>query len=243
MNTEIFHTRIELQNFWKRQLWIPSRTSGRSTADVEMATMARHVLNNIESPFWDYPVHVTHQDRPDFIVESGIGRIGVEVTEQWSRSYGHALALSENSDGFLEPSDFSFDGGDKKRTGKTLGKLVNKTRFTGPPTMGDHDERRWVSRTLETAERKAAKADRYPQASELDELHLCIFDVRPEFPRFDELTVRHMEPIYDSQISSVFSCVACIDSHVVNIDLKRKNFTVTFNPHSKKKSEASYAEA
>lgn len=111
LDSMIFESKCELVQFWQEHLWMPSRTDGRTTADVEMATFARYILLSVEKPFWNYPVRVIHQDRPDFIVESDSGKIGVEVTEQWSESFGHVLALQGDAAGLVEPSDFSIDGG------------------------------------------------------------------------------------------------------------------------------------
>jgi hypothetical protein len=227
-----FNSSLEMKQFYDCFVWkMPSRCSGRSTIHVETILFADFILHFLKSPFWDYPVTVKYDDRPDFIIQSERGIIGIEITEQKSQSYGHAIAFLEKSDGFLEPSDFRYNDVEKKVKGKEIGKLVSKKQLTGPPSMGCQEEINWIKRTLRTTKLKHKKYINYPNYKEFNENYLIIFDIRPESPIFEGITSEMLNPLYSDGADTIFGKIFCLDSHIVSIDLKQKEFQICRTKH------------
>ncbi len=160
----IFYKADEVIQFYDCFLWKMNRRSeGRSTIEVENVIFTDFILNCIEFSKWKFPIKIKYDDKPDFVIESENVLLGVELTEQWSKNYGQALFLSENSNGFIEPSDFNIDSDIKKLKGKKVAELVSKRKLTGPPSMGYQEEVNWVKRTLTTANIKAQKYIGFPE--------------------------------------------------------------------------------
>ncbi|MGI1677617.1 MAG: hypothetical protein K6L75_02715 [Cellvibrionaceae bacterium] len=205
---------------------LPSRADGRTTFHVESAMFAQFILNSLGAGLWSYPATVVYDDKPDFEIYSSKGSIGVEITEQKNKNYGHALSLLENSDGFLEKSDFEYSDSESKIKGRELARLVSKKEITGPPSMGLKEERNWVIRTVSTVLEKWKKYINYPRYKEYDLNILVIFDVRPESPIFDDLTDEMKNELFSLGNKTEFSQIICIDSKYVTIDLMNRNFVV-----------------
>jgi hypothetical protein len=202
------------------------RSEGRDTNEVEMKIFADFIINVPNKNLWSYPVKITHQDRPDFLIETTQKRIGIEVTEQWSKHFGKALSMSEHIDGFIEYSDFNLKNDNKKKSGKEIARLVSKTNLTGPPSMGYQEEENWIQRTINTIERKIKKFSSYPNNQSYDDNFLLIFDVSPEIPIFEDITPKMLCPIYSLRDSCTFSSVFFMDSHIGQIDLVNQTFKI-----------------
>lgn len=221
----IFYKREEIQQFYDCFVWKMNRRSeGRSTIEGENVIFADFILNCIDFSKWNFPVKITYDDKPDFLIESENCLIGIELTEQWSKNFGHALFLSENSDGLIEPSDFNIDTDITKLKGKKVAELVSKRKLTGPPSVGYQEEENWVKRILLTANIKAKKYIEYKEYKNFHENYLVIFDVRPESPDLDDVTDEMLSPIYSLTKSTPFTKIFCVDGHIIEIDLKRKKF-------------------
>lgn len=221
----IFCAQHEIKQFYDCFVWgMNRRSEGRSKIEVENIIFADFLLNCIDHSRWNYPVTIKYQDRPDFVIKSGNEALGIEVTEQWSKNFGHALVLAENSDGLIESSDFNIKTDTKKLKGKHVAKLVSKKELTGPPSMGYQEEENWVRRTLNTVEIKAEKYLKFPDFENYSENYVVIFDVRPESPDLNDVTEDMLAPLYSLGKSSPFSKIYCLDSHILEIDLIKKTF-------------------
>lgn len=221
----IFNSSKEMKNFYGCFKWkMRGRSNERSTIEVETILFAEVILHHLENPFWNYPVTVRYQDRPDFVIKSKKGYIGVEITEQWSKNYGQALSMLENSNGLLEPSDFPFLKVEKKIKGKDIAGLVSKQELTGSPSIGYKEEINWVRRTIRTIKQKNEKYTNYPESKDFDKNFLVIFDVRPESPNFKNVKKEMQSPLYSLAETLSFTKVMCLDSHFVTIDLKNQKF-------------------
>lgn len=225
-----FNDTNELKTFIQgiRKKGLPRRSEGRKPEHVESIIMADFIKYKLESPFWSYPVTITHHDRPDFILSFQDKSIGVEVTEQKTKNYGQAMYFAEKKDGFYEPSFFRFDR-EKKLKGKEVADLVNKPTLTGPPSMGNDEEIYWIKRTVNTILGKNKTAINYPNTNSFYENILLIFDVTPESVRYDELKDSMFAPLYDLHGTIVFDRVYCIDSRVIDIDMKERKFSISRN--------------
>ena len=229
MKTVSFSSKREVIEFYNRFDWkMRRRGEGRDTEEVEIKLFADFMLNVLEKDFWDYPVMVTHQDRPDYVIDSKHKHIGVEITEQWSKNFGQALAISDNVDDFvfIELSDFNINTDSKKISGKEIARLVSKGNLTGPPSMAYDEEKNWIKRTINTINRKSLKFAFYPNNEKYDESYLLIFDVRPETPIFKDITPAMLLPLYSLRTSCPFSNVFFMDSHLGQIDLVNQRFEI-----------------
>ena len=228
-----FESSVKMKDFYECFVWkMPGRNNGRSTIHVETILFAEVILHYLTNPFWDYPVTVKYHDRPDFVIKSRKGHIGIEITEQWSKNFGHAMSMLESSNGFMEPSDFAYAKLEKKIKGKQINKLVSKQKLTGPPSMGYQEEINWVKRTIRTIERKDKKYSKYPKKNSFDSNILVIFDVRPECLAFEDVTLEMLTPLYSLAETTNFTKILCLDNHFVTIDLKKKKFEwIKAKPH------------
>ena len=205
---------------------MPKRTEGCTTIHGETLVFSRLIQTLISKPFWEYPLTIIYKDRPDFRMLFNKQSVGIEVTEQWSKNYGQALSMLETSKGLLMPSDFTFSENEKKMKGHKIAKLVESRAITGPPVMGNMDDINWIKRTIFTIERKHKKYMKYPSFEKFDKNILLIFDVRPEYVRFEEITDKMLIQLYKLGESTVFDKVICIDRQTVSIDLKDKCFEI-----------------
>ncbi len=231
---KIFRTSNELLSFVQniRKKGLPRRSEGRTTEQVESIILADFINYRIESPFWSYPITITHHDRPDFILSFEDKSVGIEITEQKTKHYGQALCFAEKKNGFYDPSFFRFDRESKlkgKKTGKKVAELVNRPTLTGPPSMGNDEENNWIKRTVNTILEKNEKAINYPNINNFYDNILLIFDVTPETVIYDQFTDNMFTPLYDLHGAIIFDRVYCIDSRVINIDMKKRAFSISRN--------------
>ncbi|MHB1349257.1 MAG: hypothetical protein ACYCYR_05240 [Desulfobulbaceae bacterium] len=223
--TAIFNKSIELHDFYGCFIWkMKGRSCGRSTIHIENILFAEFILNYIDQPFWEYPVTIHYEDRPDFFLQSKAGKIGIEITEQKSANFGQALSMLESSNGWMSHTDFAFSENEKKLKGRHVAQLVSKTLLTGAPSMGHREEENWVKRTLDTMKDKEIKYKQYPNWNQFKDNLLIIFDVRPESIFFEDVTTKMLEPLYSYGKLSIFSSIHCLDSNFVTIDLKSQSF-------------------
>ncbi len=206
---------------------MPGRAKDRSKIHRENVPFAKFAVLFSKCGWWDYPVRVEYSDKPDFRISSAKGTIGIEVTEQKSKNYGHALALSERCDGFIESSDFRYDPNEKRLNGKQLGELVSKKECNGPPSVGFMEENNWVLRSLDTAIGKVEQYKKYKQYEKYSQNVLLVFDVRPEFPQFTDITKAMLTPIFGNcEVVRLFQHLVFIDSKCVHIDLTSQKMRI-----------------
>ena len=208
---------------------MPGRTQGRTKHDVELVMFATFIVHAIDRGLWEYPIEVLYDDKPDFIIECSKGMIGVEITEQRSKNYGQALAMLQDSDGFMEPSDFKYSENEKKLKGSEVAKLVSKKKLTGKPTMQFSDERKWVKRTRLTVIDKWNKYLNYPNFGGFSRNILVIFDVRPESPYFDDVTDGMKKDLFSLATETGFHELVLIDGHYLTVRLDSEEFILERN--------------
>ena len=223
----IFQKSIDLRSFYDCfGETMPKRSEGCTTTHVETLLFSRLIQRFIDKPFWEYPLTIIYKDRPDFMMLFKEQCIGIEVTEQWSKNYGKALSMLEESQGLLMASDFSYSENEKKIKGHKIAKLVETRDITGPPVMGNSDDINWIKRTISTIEIKHQKYIKYPSFKSFNKNILLIFDVRPEFVRFEEITDTMLTKFYELGESTIFDTVICIDNQTITFDLKEKRFEI-----------------
>ena len=64
-----------------KRVVVPRLGHGKRTSAVEEWAIRRFLATLSNSDMFDYPMRVERGERPDFVVHSGLGTVGVEVTE------------------------------------------------------------------------------------------------------------------------------------------------------------------
>lgn len=166
---------IALQNI---DISVPLRTEGRTTEHTETWNIC-HLLSTLaESNLVNYPVSVQHRDRPDFELQFGETKIGVEVTEAITEKYAAYSALAEREfpNQFLDPGHFRW--GKPKLTTKEMRALLRQDKLSASPWIGDRAEREWALYIQSIIESKLTKLAK-PGFSHFSENWLSIYDNLP----------------------------------------------------------------
>ncbi len=136
---------------------VPLRTEGRTTYHAERWTICRLLSTLAKSESLCYPITLTHQDRPDFILQCHESNIGIEVTEAIPEQYAAYTALAEHQfpDTILEPGHFRWESA--QRTTQEMRGLLGQKQLTSQPWMGDSAECEWASYFQSVIETKVMK--------------------------------------------------------------------------------------
>jgi len=159
-------------------LSVPGRTEGRTTHHTETWTICRLLSTLDAAHIFKFPVSVTHQDKPDFLIKDGSKETGVEVTEAISQQYAAYCALAEREfpDALLEPSHFRWDS--PERTADEMRELLRQTRLSSEGWDGDAPEREWALFMQSAVESKLTKLAR-DDFSKYERNCLAIYDNLP----------------------------------------------------------------
>jgi hypothetical protein len=132
-----------LQFLAKTDISVPTRTQGRKTEHTEKWTMCRLLSTLAVRRTLQYPLNLTHRDRPDFLLTSGTHEIGVEVTEAISKEFAaySALAEREYPDVLIEPGLFRW--GAPSRSTQEMRELLEKAKLVSDGWNGDSAEEEW----------------------------------------------------------------------------------------------------
>lgn len=157
---------------------VPPRTEGRTTEHVETWAICRLLATLANSNFINYPISVSHLDRPDFQVQFGNAKVGIELTEAVSEQYAaySALAEREFSDVFLEPGHFRW--GSPNLTIDEMRTLLRQDQLSAQPWIGDRAEQEWALYIQSVIASKLTKLAK-PGFCQLPENWLCIYDNLP----------------------------------------------------------------
>lgn len=157
---------------------VPGRTAGRKTHHTESWTICRLLSTLAGSRLLAYPVSLKHRDRPDFHLQSGARKIGIEVTEAVSEQYAAYAALAEREfpDVWLEPGHFRWGG--PKLTIEEMRATLRRGKLTAEPWVGDTAEREWASYMASIVQTKAQKLAK-PEFTKFAKNWLAIYDNLP----------------------------------------------------------------
>ncbi len=152
---------------------VPGRANGRTKEHVELYSVIR-LLGSLPRAAIDFPVRVTKRERPDFLVEFGVRKIGVEHTEAISqpaakeaflRSQGHGRDVKWiHVRSIDEPV---------KRSKKMIAE-IQEDRL-GTVWEGDSVEREWANAMAHVISEKVASASR-TGFDKFEENWLLIYD-------------------------------------------------------------------
>jgi hypothetical protein len=134
---------------------VPIRTGGREHRHTERWAIAR-LLSSIREELL-YPLSLSHEDRPDFVLTMAGARIGIEHSEVASGNVNAAQAIRERG---LGPEVYwtpraTFD--EPQRTFAQLKAEIDADEFP-QPSYGDSPERNTASALAGFARRKAKSA-------------------------------------------------------------------------------------
>ena len=136
---------------------VPARVDGRTTDHVETWTGTRLMSTLAMAGRLQFPLSVTHRDRPDILIRLGEAEIGLEITEAISQQYAAYSALAEREfpDVFLEPAHFRW--GSPEMTVDQMRQLLRKDRMTSSGWVGDRPEIEWGLFIHSVVDNKLAK--------------------------------------------------------------------------------------
>lgn len=97
------------------------------------------------SPQLAYPVQVHKRESPDFLVDTGTGRVGVECMEVVPESFKQLQAkLSGINSGWVRPAAHHRPGDGRAEWDSPLMRQLLADTYEGSPWIGDEPERLWV---------------------------------------------------------------------------------------------------
>ena len=126
-----------------QDITVPARTEGRTTKHCEKWTMFRLLATWAKCDRLSYPLTLTHQDRPDFLLCYGGQKVGVEFTEAVSEEWAEIDALLEHEGKSVLLSIENFKRGTPKRTASERRDIIQK-QPSGPGYGDDGMEIEWA---------------------------------------------------------------------------------------------------
>lgn len=156
---------------------VPLQTEGRTTAHRERYMMARLLSTLSGSPLLRFPLRVGHRDGPDFAVQFGEQKVGVECVEAVPEEWAQILAIRDKD--FPEAMIFlpMFPSQGKAFTMKQRLDIARGER-TGPPWVGKMAHRQWADAMVQVVSQKTQKL-RSGKYNEFSESWLLIQDEWP----------------------------------------------------------------
>jgi hypothetical protein len=121
---------------------VPLLSESRTKHHIERWAVCRLLASLGASNNLSFPISLLHREKPDFCLSTGVGKIGLEITEALQTNYAEARKLAERkySTTILESGHF--------RRGKVpVGKmkeLFEYGKLNSPPWMGNSMEREWA---------------------------------------------------------------------------------------------------
>lgn len=162
----------------KIDISVPARTDGRTTDHAETWTISRLLSTLTKCSLLEFPLSVTHRDRPDCLIQSKDREIGVEITEAISQQYAAYCALAEREfpDVFLEPAHFR--RGAPAMTVDDMRSLLRQSQLSSEGWEGDRPEQEWALFIQGVVDTKLAKLAR-PDFAKYGRNWLAIYDNLP----------------------------------------------------------------
>lgn len=159
-------------------LSVPARIDGRTTHHTETWTICRLLSTLAKTGNLAFPLSVTHRDRPDFLLQTGEVRIGVEVTEAISQQYAAYCALAEREfpNALLEPALFRF--APSQLTTQQMREFLRQPQLSSDGWSGDRPEQAWASFLQSVVDAKLAKLA-HADFAKFDLTWLSVYDNLP----------------------------------------------------------------
>lgn len=125
-----------------------------------------------------FPLSMRKQEKPDFFIEAGAGRIGLEATIATSPNFAKCRVLRDEEfpDAFIDMG--LFRSGTPELTKDEMRAVLASGKLSGPPYMGNSLERDWAVHIESRITDKQAKLGN-PDFSRYDKNWLVIHDILP----------------------------------------------------------------
>ena len=104
---------------------VPLRSEGRTKGHCERWSICRWLSTY---PDLNFPLILTHRDKPDFCLNIGNQEIGIEHTEAIPEDYAHACVISEkrNDETVVDMSLFKWG---QKKEAKQIYEIASRTKL------------------------------------------------------------------------------------------------------------------
>lgn len=162
----------------RADIFVPGRTKGRKTHHTEAWTISRLLSTLANAGGLSYPLSLNHRDKPDFLIEMGTIRIGVEVTEANPQRYAKYCALADREfpGALLETGHFGWDA--PERSTEEMRQLLRQRKLTSEGWIGDRPEHEWALFVQNVVETKLAKLAQ-PEFGKFDRDWVSVYDNLP----------------------------------------------------------------
>ena len=155
---------------------VPGRSEGRRNHHAERYCMA-HFLATFPQARLEFPLAVTHTDKPDFVLSMPNGEIGVEHTEAVPENVARAQSLREKG---LGPEMYFIphaNPGEPRKTAEELRQEI-EADDGGDGWVGDSAEHEWEAAMCHHIRQKLSKATAHG-FSRFEQNWLLVYDNWP----------------------------------------------------------------
>jgi hypothetical protein len=157
---------------------VPLRSKGRKTEHTEHYSLVSFLEAFHLENLFTFPFQVIFRDRPDVLITSSVGNIGIEITESIPEQLANAqFLLEKNFKGYavLEPEFFGWDAPD--RTDAEIMEILqaSQVHLIGQGMSGNSVEERWITGIEGCITKKTAKLLK-PEFDKFDINWLLIYD-------------------------------------------------------------------
>lgn len=135
---------------------VPSRGSGRLSQQVERYCVA-HLLATLPLGRLRFPITLTHSDRPDFLLTTSSGDIGIEHTEAVPPNVANADAMRGRGLGPAIYFNPRATPGEARKTAAELRREMAEDE-PGDGWIGDSAEREWADAMAHHVQEKLSKS-------------------------------------------------------------------------------------
>jgi len=186
----------------KQDVSVPARTGGRTPQHCERRTAFRLIATWAAENLLEYPLQITHQDKPDFLLCYQGHQIGVEVTEAVSEEWAATDALAEQMDKVVPLLQDQFKRGTPKRTAAQRRELLENQSHG--PGWGDFGmDREWAASMMDCIFRKTRSLSR-SGFTKCEKNLLLIYDNLPAFrlprPQPIDYLIEELKPYFAEQL-------------------------------------------
>lgn len=126
---------------------VPKRSNGRKKEHTERYAIAYMLSTLLGKGVLSFPLELLQRERPDFLLSTNSGKIGIEHTEAVSQNEAHKSVLRDQIGGAKVHFIPRHLPDEPKKSAKKLIEELKKDR-AGPPWMGDSVEREWSDAML-----------------------------------------------------------------------------------------------
>lgn len=197
----------------------------------ENFTFFSFIKYSIDKPFWDYPLTITYNDKPDFQIGYDNKKVSLEVTRQKSKNFGHTLKLDKKyNPEYLDLGHFKYNvEKNKQYTTQELEDIICN-KHPAPPSMGFDDfPLNWLDRSIDTIQSKNEKMKKYPNIGTFTNHVLLVFDLAPE--PINTLADKHFVTtnFYQKCSCTLFERIIFIDGHIIDVNIENKKVNICHN--------------